>query len=278
LRGTPDQGGLGQTKEISTAENRGRHADRVATMHGGLLVQFGRISAEFHLMRVYRVRSWVALATVLPLVFGLVVLSTPAGAETPASRGDSLFDGKTLAGWKKTEFGGEGDVEVADGRIVMRAGNPMTGITWTGEYPRMDYELSLEAMRVDGSDFFCGLTFPVGDSPCTFIVGGWGGGVIGLSSINGMDASENETTRYQEFENGKWHKIRVRVTKDKIESWLDDKQMADVETKDRKISIRPEVELSRPLGVACFATTAALRDIRVRKLDPKEAAAKKAAE
>jgi hypothetical protein len=243
-------------------------------MYASLLVQIGHVSAEFHSMRVCRVHSWVAFATVLSLLLGMVH-GTPAFAENPASRGDSLFDGKTLAGWKKTEFGGEGDVDVEDGRIVMRAGNPMTGITWTGAYPRMDYELSLEAMRVDGSDFFCGLTFPVGDSPCTFIVGGWGGGVIGLSSINGMDASENETTRYQEFENGKWHKIRVRVTKDKIESWLDDKQMADVETKDRKISIRPEVELSRPLGVACFATTAALRDIHVRKLDPKEAAAKK---
>ncbi len=104
-------------------------------------------------------------------------------------------------------------MEVADGRILMHAGNPLTGITWTGKYPKMNYEISLDAMRVDGSDFFCGLTFPVGDDPCTFIVGGWGGGVIGLSSIDGSDASENETTRYQEFESGQWHKVRVRVTK-----------------------------------------------------------------
>ena len=56
-----------------------------------------------------------------------------AGRRPP---GQSLFDGKSLDGWKKTAFGGEGEVEVEDGQIMMRAGNPMTGITWTGEVPR----------------------------------------------------------------------------------------------------------------------------------------------
>jgi hypothetical protein len=61
----------------------------------------------------------------------------------------------------------------------------------------------------------------------------------------------------------------VRVTKDKIEAWLDDKQMADVETQGRRISIRPEVELSRPLGVSSFATTAALRDLKIKRVAEK---------
>lgn len=210
------------------------------------------------------------ISLVFCLGFALVTLiaSTPlvVAAEAASTK---LFDGKSLDGWKPTKFGGEGEVEVAAGEIILRAGNPMTGITWTGEHPKMNYEVSLEAKRVDGSDFFCGLTFPVGDKPCTFVVGGWGGGVIGLSSLDGFDASENETTRYQEFENGKWHKIRVRVTKGKIEAWLDDKQMADVETDGRRISIRPEVELSRPLGISSFSTTAALRDIKITRLDEK---------
>ncbi len=178
----------------------------------------------------------------------------------------ALFDGKSLKGWKKTAFGGEGDVEVKDGRIVIAARRLMSGITLAQDFPKIDYEVALEAMRVGGSDFFCGLTFPVGDSPCSFIVGGWGGGVVGLSSIDGSDASENETTRYQDFESNRWYTIRVRVGKDKIEAWLDKKQMVDLPLKDRKISIRGEVELSRPLGIACYATTAALRDIKVRCL------------
>ncbi|MEX0679637.1 MAG: DUF1080 domain-containing protein [Pirellulales bacterium] len=196
----------------------------------------------------------------------LIGTSARALAAQKEAAAKSLFDGTSLAGWKKTAFGGEGDVAVTDGRIVMQTGNPMTGITWTGKYPKMDYEISLQAMRVEGSDFFCGLTFPVGDSPCSFIVGGWGGGVVGLSSLNGSDASENETTKYQEFESGRWYTMRVRVTKDKIEAWIDKRQMVDVDTEGVQISIRPEVELSRPLGIACYATTAALRDIRLRPL------------
>ncbi len=219
--------------------------------------------------------GWVAKAVVF-FVFSLPVVGptvTRAGDPSKSGKSQILFDGKSLDGWKKTKFGGEGDVDVEDGQIIMRAGNPLTGITWTGDYPRVNYEISLETMRVDGSDFFCGLTFPVSDDPCTFIIGGWGGGVIGLSSIDGSDASENETTRYQEFNNGKWHKVRVRVTDDKIETWLDGKQMADIDTKDRRISIRPEVELSRPLGISCFSTTAALRNIKIERLEQAKSSA-----
>ncbi|MBN2588491.1 MAG: hypothetical protein JXA96_01410 [Sedimentisphaerales bacterium] len=60
----------------------------------------------------------------------------------------------------------------------------MQGIYWTGPLVTMSYEITLEAMRVEGSDFFCGLTFPVDENPCTLIPGGWGGTLCGLSCIN----------------------------------------------------------------------------------------------
>jgi hypothetical protein len=166
------------------------------------------------------------------LLAAVVLISAGASAAAADEQAatTSLFNGKSLAGWMKTAFGGEGDVEVKDGRIVMHTGSPMTGITWTGKYPKMNYEVSCQAMRMDGSDFFCGLTFPVGDSPCSFIVGGWGGGVVGLSSLNGSDASENETTKYQEFESDRWYTIRVRVTEERIEAWIDKRRMVDAET------------------------------------------------
>src|SRR5262249_7566013 len=167
---------------------------------------------------------------------------------------------------EQTPFGGEGEVEVKDGRIVMAAGNPMTGITWTQECPRMDYEISLEAMRVSGSDFFCGLTFPVGGSPCSFIVGGWGGGVVGLSSLDGQDASQNETTKYMNFTNGRWFQIRIRVTPAKIQAGIDTEKMVDVATQGKTIANRLEVEPSQPLGIASWNTSAALRNLRLRRL------------
>ena len=139
-------------------------------------------------------------------------------------------------------------------------------MTWTSDIPRMNYEVELEAMRVDGSDFFCGLTFPVGKDPCSLIVGGWGGSLVGLSSLDGEDASSNETTKFMNFENGRWYKIRLVVKPNNIQAWIDDEKLVDAVTTDRKISIRFEVELSVPFGIATYSTTGALRNIRVREL------------
>jgi hypothetical protein len=182
----------------------------------------------------------------------------------------SLFDGESLGGWKKTEFGGEGDVEVVEGHILLNMGY-MTGVTSTREdLPRSGYEVELKAARLDGNDFFCGLTFPVNDSHCSLILGGWGGSVIGLSSIDGMDASENETTDYRLFKSGEWYRVRVRVRDDRIQAWLDDEPIIDQDIQGREVGIRAEMELSCPLGVATYSTTGGLKDIRLRLLPPSE--------
>src|SRR3954469_2783112 len=102
------------------------------------------------------------------------------------------FGGEGLAGREQADFANSGEVKVEEGRIVMAEGRPMTGITTTRkDLPRTDYELSYEAMRFEGSDFFAAATFRVGDSYLTLVNGGWGGNVTGLSSLDGMDASEN---------------------------------------------------------------------------------------
>ena len=209
-------------------------------------------------------RRIVPVAAVLFWVL-LTGISLPSAGE---QGWESLFDGKSLGQWKPTEFGGEGKVAVSNGEIKLEAGVTLTGITWKGaELPKTGYEISLEAKKTDGNDFFCGLTFPVGNSSCSLILGGWGGGIVGLSSIDGMDASENETTQVMNFPKDRWYRVRVRVTTKKIEAWLDDQNIVDVVTTGRKISIRPEVELSQPLGVASWMTGAAIRNIKLRRLD-----------
>ncbi|MCA9222641.1 MAG: DUF1080 domain-containing protein [Planctomycetales bacterium] len=194
-----------------------------------------------------------------------------ANAESSPQKSESgwrsLFDGRSLTGWKPAEFGGEGEVGVKDGAMVLDMGYSMTGITSTDkDLPKTNYELSLEAKRLDGTDFFCGLTFPVGDTHCSFIVGGWAGGVVGLSSIDGLDASENQTTKYREFKTDQWYRVRVRVTPERIQTWIDDQQFVDQEIADKRVHIRVEMELSRPLGVATWETKAALRNVRIRRL------------
>ena len=177
----------------------------------------------------------------------------------------NLFDGLTLRGWKVTDFASSGKVEVTNGTIVLAKGL-MTGITWTNDLPTMNYEISLEAMRAEGNDFFCGLTFPVGKDPCSLIVGGWGGGVVGLSSLDGQDAANNDTTRYVTFENHRWYQIRLSVTEKKIEAWIDGDKVVDADTADKTISVRLEMEASRPMGIATWSTTGALRNLKLRRL------------
>jgi hypothetical protein len=194
----------------------------------------------------------------------------PAPPQPPhaAASGESLFDGKSLGNWKATDFSGKaGAITVADGAIRIAKGEPMSGITWSHEPPaRMNYEIELEAMRTEGNDFFCGLTFPVGESPCTLICGGWGGTLVGLSSIDGFDASENMTTRFIQFKSARWYAIRVRVTGQKIQAWIDSEPIVDQSTEGHQISIRMEVEESKPLGIATWYTGSAVRNIRFRKL------------
>ncbi len=202
--------------------------------------------------------------------------STGAGVEgkrAPATM--VLFDGSTMKGWVQSGFEGETAVRLVnpfrDGRgaIVIEAGTTLNGITWTrgGELPRMNYEVSLETMKLAGGDFFCSLTFPVGREAATLILGGWGGTLVGVSSIDNNDAAENETTQGMAVDLERWYRVRVRVTEAKLEIWLDDEKIVDFETAGRKFSLRPgEIQKSLPLGVATFMTKAAVRDIRNRRL------------
>jgi len=167
----------------------------------------------------------------------------------------SLFDGKSLGQWKVTDFGGQGDVHVKDGAIYLEMGSYATGITWSGPVVRTDYEITLEGMRVDGSDFFCALTFPVGESPCTLVLGGWGGTLCGLSNLDYYDASENDTTTFYPFKNKTWYHVRLHVRPERIQAWIDGEDLVDVNIKDRKLDIRAEMDLCQPLGIATWVTT-----------------------
>ena len=180
-----------------------------------------------------------------------------------------LFNGQNLSGWRildRYDFKRHGPVEVKHGEVILGRGNAATGIALTWGPPRFDYEVSLDAKRIEGSDFFCGMTFPVGEKYLSLIIGGWGGGVTGLSNLNGLSAVENETTGYVDVEQNRWYRIRLRVTKKRVEAWVDDEQIVDVDLADRKLSIWWEQEPVRPFGIATWYTKAALRNIRLKRL------------
>jgi len=210
----------------------------------------------------------------------LVEQTEPEATETsetpaePAAKPRVLFDGTSLDHWKRSNFGGEGEVELVDGAAILQRGADLTGIHWTGDpLPKINYEVTLEAQRIDGSDFFCGIVFPVNDAFCSFVAGGWGGSTIGLSSVDDIYAAENETGTYASFEDKTWYKFKLRVSDSAISAWIDDKQYVYLKTKDRKLSVHPAVEPGKPFGVSAFSTVAGIRDIQIRELTPEEIAA-----
>ena len=236
-------------------------------------------TSTLFLMKDYAMSLQPRLA-LLALVLGLLLLAwdrlsqaeePPAKPADPEAGWKPLFDGKSMTGWKPADFFGAGKTHVKDGVIVMEKGKIMTGVTYTrGDFPKMDYEVALEGKKIAGEDFFCTTTFPVGDTFCSLVVGGWGGPVVGLSSINSMDASMNETRKDMEFKTDRWYGIRIRVSKNRIEAWIDREKMVDQDTTDQKISTRIECNASKPFGIATYETTGAVRAIRVRALSEAE--------
>jgi hypothetical protein len=228
--------------------------------------------------------SFFALSVFLLCVFApmtflcadetLPVKKDKQAPEKPAEQWKRLFDGESLSGWSIPVYGGDGIVDVQKGCIVIGRGEMMTGIRYEKEIPKTNYELRYEAQRMEGYDFFAACTFPVQKSFCTFINGGWGGGAVGLSSIGGYDASENETSGYVDFKEKTWYRFRIRVTDKQIQIWITEqtkegkwgteKLLVDLEIADKSISTRLEVDQYKPLGFCTWSTAGQLRNIEVR--------------
>jgi hypothetical protein len=208
-------------------------------------------------------RTWIAVAAVV-----LAAALAARGADTLSTLDwRPLFDGKSLAGWRESDFFGAGKIAVQDGVITIGSG-ALTGISWAAAalpFTVAGYEVRVEAARIKGGDFFAGITFPVRDSYCTWIAGGWGGEVVGLSSIDGADASMNETTFTQKFDLGRWYTLRLRVTPDAITAWIDGELAIDFKIGKHWIALREgEIEHSAPFGIATYNTVGAVRRIEWR--------------
>jgi len=184
-----------------------------------------------------------------------------------------LLEAPLLQHWQGAGIEGEGSIAIAANEITLGPGQPMTGIklgAWSDlKLPLIDYAIEFEAMRVDGQDFFAGITFPIRriDTCATFVVGGWGGGLVGISSIDEQNANENATRSEQRFVNGQWYRFRLEVRDDELKGWLDDRLILNASIKGRTISLRPgQIEQCTPFGVATYLTTGKVRGLVIREL------------
>lgn len=186
----------------------------------------------------------------------------------------NLFDGKSLQNWIDVQDGGEEAVEVRDGILVLGMGPTTTSIRFDEKseikLPRENYEVEYVAKRDQGMDFFAALTFPIGDDYVTFVNGGWGGCVAGISSIDEMDASENSTSSFFNFRTGVWYRFRVQVTLRTVRVWINDELTIDYVVEGHSLRTRFEVEKCKPLGFASWVSSGWIKTVRIRTLSDEE--------
>ena len=210
-----------------------------------------------------------ACGAAFAFAFALVVAGCVAPAANAVADGDTwtaLFDGNDLAGMVPVRFGGDGDVHIDDGRLLLEQGSPLTGVTFTATLPESGYELEVVGSRLMGNDFFCALTFPVPGGCLSLVLGGWGGAVCGLSCLDGEDAAHNGTRRLRHFTAGRDYRVAVRVTADAVRASIDGEELLAADPRAHRCTVRAEVELCQPLGLCSYATRASFASVRWRRL------------
>jgi hypothetical protein len=185
-----------------------------------------------------------------------------------------LLDDQHAALWEPAGIPDEGMVSVTKGEITLSTGLPMTGCKFapwsTLGLPGMDYAISYEAMRLEGDDIFGMCTFPVAshEAHATFVIGGWGGTLTGISSIDFKDASENSTRAEQRFANNVWQRVRIEVRPAEIRAFVNDRLVVNVSIKGRRVTLRPGfIDHCLPFGFATWNTVGKVRGVVVERLN-----------
>jgi hypothetical protein len=209
--------------------------------------------------------------------FALLLVLLPAcspekKAAAPASRWE-LFSPASIGKWKEAPMDKSGGIRRENDGFTLKEGGPMTGIVfptwWADGLPAVDYAITYEAMRGSGSDFFGSVTFPVRDEKTfvTFVLGGWGGTQVGISSIDGYDAASNPTGSSQLFENGKWYRVHIEVRAKEIQVQLDGKRIVQANIAGRTLGLRGgEISNCLPFGFATYGTEGRIRGCVVERL------------
>ena len=101
----------------------------------------------------------------LPFWFPLLIVLAALQVQADDSQPRALIGKEGLEDWEPLEFGGSGEVLVKDGVLSIDEGVELSGVKFSKpeSLPTSNYEIEFEARRTYGFDFFCALTFPVGD-------------------------------------------------------------------------------------------------------------------
>lgn len=211
----------------------------------------------------------------LGIGLAIALLSTCGPSLPPPPQQLALLDATHFPLWTTSAIPDQGPVAIYENLLTLHPGQPMTGVRFTGDWdtlrlPWIQYRLSFDARRTEGQDFFATCTFPVGsaDRCLSLVIGGWGGGLVGISNIDHLDASENSTRGEIHFENQQWYRIRLEVRENDIQVWIDDRPMVNTSIKGRHLSLRSgEIDRCTPLGFATWRTTGQIRNLTLDRLN-----------
>jgi Domain of Unknown Function (DUF1080) len=185
----------------------------------------------------------------------------------------ALLEGELAAAWQQAGIPEEGKIVVKEGELEIASGAPMTGAKFANwdqaKMPGTNYSIQFEAMRLEGRDIFGMCTFPVSshEAHATFVIGGWGGTVTGISSLNFLDASENATRAEQAFQNGVWYVVRIEVRPEDLRVWINDRPVVNASIKGKKVSLRAgDIDHCLPFGFATWGTKAKVRRVIIESL------------
>jgi len=180
-----------------------------------------------------------------------------------------LFDGKSLDGWDVIEAGDykkHGQVAARQGVLSLGAGNQRTGVALTAQFPTDNYEVSLDARRAEGAHGFAAVTFPLGTTAATLIVGGGDGHSVWIDVVSPVGGGENPTKSPVRFQNGRWYAVRLRVTPERVQAWVDDRKVVDVTREGHTFGLSGFFAGSAPFGLSTVMTKGEFRNVQVRKL------------
>ena len=162
------------------------------------------------------------------------------------------FEDANVGQWKK-----EGDAIVQNGLDVDQR------LTF-GDSGWTDFEYTVEAKKTSGREGFLILFRVKNDKEFYWVnLGGWQNERHGIERRNADQSRQGGIGRHPNgsIETGKWYKIRVRCEGTKIEVFLDDEKILEVDD--------PDGPKHGQCGIGTWSTQAEFRNIEVKSLDGK---------
>ena len=189
-----------------------------------------------------------SLRVVLALGFGAVA--------TLAGEAVSLFDGKSLAGWKPSKNSPEGTYKVADGVLQIRGGQGhlyFVGADGKAEFKNFDFKAKVKTYKGANSGLYfhtayqdagwpaagyeCQVNATHGDKKKT-------GGLYAVKDVMDIAPAPDDV----------WFDYHIRVEGKRIQIWINDKQTVDFTQPEDWTP--PKGMAGRKLGTGTFAIQA----------------------